>query len=157
MKIPKVCDICGAPTTEGDYWESWWLCTNKKCRKSDPEWSFKEAFEPYREKFNKLDDIINKLSKIQIGNYDIEIKLHEARWIGEGSGDIKVRNNGSNFLVRFYFYKGNVEYITDNEMLLETLTQINFGSRLKEMWKILRKRNDIFTSKSTERKIHHDS
>lgn len=42
-------------------------------------------------------------------------------------------------------------------MLLETLTQINFGSRLKEMWKILRKRNDIFTSKSTERKIHHDS
>ena len=146
MEIPKACDVCGSATIEGDYGEAWWLCSNKECKKNNPNWN-NQYFELYKEKFNKLDDKINKLSKVKIVDYDIAIELHEARWIGEGSGDIKINN--SNSLIRFYFDKDKVVYITDDLILLKTLSEVDFDLRLKEMWKLMRERNSIFSFKNS--------
>ena len=152
MKIPKVCDVCGSSTIEGNYGESWWLCSNKDCKKNNPNWSFQEYFAPYKEEFHELDDKIKELSNVKVGDFDIEIELHEFRWIGDGSGDIRVKNSNSNILIEFsiefYFKKDKVKYMTDNTDFLITLSKIDFDSKLKEIWELVRKRNSLFSIKN---------
>lgn len=143
MNIPKECDICGSKIIEGDYGDSWWLCTNKKCKKNNPNWNFNQKFEPYREKYNELDNKINELSKVNVDNYEIEIELHEARWISEGSGEINIKNNDFKTQITFYFDKDKVIYITDNITLLGLLNEINLDLRLKEIWSLIKERNSI--------------
>lgn len=147
MKIPKECDVCGSSTIEGNYGESWWLCSNRECKKNNPNWSFYENFAPYKEEFNKLDDKIKELSNVKVDNFDIEIELDEFRWIGDGSGDIRVKNSNSNISIKFYFKKDKVEYSTDDTAFLRTLSKIDFDSRLKEIWELTRKRNSLFSIK----------
>ncbi|MBD8045795.1 hypothetical protein [Clostridium faecium] len=143
MKILRVCDVGGSKTMQGNYSESWWICSNRKCKKNNSNWSFEETFAQYKEEFNKLDNRIKELSRTKVADYYVEIELHEFRWIGDGSGNIKVKNNSSINLIKFYFDKDKVEYITDDIALLKSLSKIEFDLRLKEMWKLMRKRNSI--------------
>ena len=94
----------------------------------------------YIKKFNELSDKIDKLSKVKIDDYEIEIEFHEDRWIGDGSGDINIKSK----LIRFYFDKDKVVYITDDLILLKNLSEIGLDLRLKEMRELMRERNIIF-------------
>lgn len=147
MGIPKICDICASPTVEGDYGESKWLCTNKTCKKSNPNWSFNEAFEPYEQKFNELDSKINELSQFKVDCYNLKIELHKARWIGDGSGDIQIENYSFNTPIRFYLDKNEVEYLTDDTVILDLFNKSNLGLRLKEIWELKRQQDNIFWEK----------
>lgn len=144
MKIPKECDICSSPTIEGSYGESKWLCTNKQCKKNNPNWSFNEAFEPYKERFTDLENKIGNLSQVKIHDYDIKIKLHEARWIGNGSGDILIKSKNLNSTVRFYFYENKVEYDTVNVEILNLFKELEINLRLKDLLELKKQRDSMF-------------
>lgn len=148
MKIPKVCDICGSPTIEGDYGESWYLCSNRECKRSNSNWMFNENFAPYKEEFNKLNTEIGKLSSVKVDGYDIEVETDEVRWIGDGSGNIRIKKSNHEIVIRFYFNKDKVEYSTDDVELSKALNSINFNSRLKEIWDLTQKRNSLFSIKN---------
>lgn len=53
------------------------------------------------DKINKLKGKIEELSILRVRDYEIEIKLDKARWIGNGSGCINIINNS----IRFYIEK----------------------------------------------------
>ena len=141
MKIPKMCDVCGSPVVEGDYGDPQWLCTNLKCRKSRSNWMFEEKFEANRKKYNEISNKLRNLSNLSIDSYDIEIELHKARYIGEGSGIIKVKSSSS-IPILFYLDNGKVKYVTDSK-IVEVFYKSNLDLRLKEMWKLKEEMNSL--------------
>ena len=98
----------------------------------------------YIKKFNELSDKIDKLSKVKIDDYEIEIEFNEERCIGDASGDIDIKNNNLNKIIRFYFDKDKVVYMTNDLILLKNLSGIGFDLRLKEMRELMKERNAIF-------------
>lgn len=98
----------------------------------------------YIKKFNELSDKIDKLSKAKIDDYEIEIEFNEERCIGDASGDIDIKNNNLNKIIRFYFDKDKVVYMTNDLILLKKLSGIGFDLRLKEMRELMKERNAIF-------------
>lgn len=148
MKIAKVCDICGSATREGDYGESWWICSNRDCRKNNPNWSFNDSFAPYREEWNKLNSKINELSNVEVDGYNIEVETDEFRWIGEGSGNIRIKSSNHETDIRFYLKKDKVEYSTSDSIILNVLGSIDFDLKVKEIWELTRNRNYIFSMKN---------
>lgn len=98
----------------------------------------------YIKKFNELSDKIDKLSKVKIDDYEIEIEFHKDRCIGDVSGDIDVKSNNLNKIIRFYFDKDKVVYMTNDLILLKNLSGIDFDLRLKGMRELMKERNAIF-------------
>lgn len=98
----------------------------------------------YIKKFNELSDKIDKLSKAKIDDYEIEIEFHKDCCIGDASGDIDVKSNNLNKIIRFYFDKDKVVYMTNDLILLKNLSGIDFDLRLKGMRELMKERNAIF-------------
>lgn len=94
----KKCDLCSSIMREGDYGQAHWICTNETCEKFNPDW----PGERLRKKLLPVNEEIEKLSKFEGGI----IEMFDARWLGEGSGDIKFED-GTEFtchLIRGVFY-----------------------------------------------------
>lgn len=133
MIIPDTCDLCGSPTKEGDYGQSWWVCINQDCSKSDPDWMFSERKKPLTEAIESINLKMMQLSDFKVdGLNSATIKLHESRWIGQGSGIILLEDTGTE--IRFYFEDEQVIYLTNDKWLLELLKDSSIDARLKTMW-----------------------
>ncbi|MDF9614256.1 hypothetical protein P5763_19625 [Bacillus cereus] len=39
------CELCGSTVWEGDYGQSKYICENKVCERSDPDWAYKKRSE----------------------------------------------------------------------------------------------------------------
>jgi hypothetical protein len=97
------------------------------------------------ESINKLSSRIDELSKLKIYDYALEIKLHEARWLCEGSGYINININ-TNTSIKFYIDKDVVIYDTDDKELLNIFSKIQLDLRLKEVWQLKKQIGSIFNS-----------
>ncbi|EEM38091.1 hypothetical protein P9Y62_01950 [Bacillus thuringiensis] len=83
------CELCGSTVREGDYGQSTYICDNKVCERSDPDWAYKkrsEILKPFLEK-------IEKYSSFSQGTID----FHDARWVGDGSAEITLKD-GTEFM-----------------------------------------------------------
>ncbi|MED0709656.1 hypothetical protein P4S91_26720 [Aneurinibacillus aneurinilyticus] len=93
---------------EGDYGQAHWICTNEICEKFNPDW----PGERLRKKLLPVNEEIEKLSKFEGGI----IEIFDARWVGEGSADIKF-DDGEEFtchLIKGVFYPIDELRITDD-------------------------------------------
>lgn len=91
----------------------------------------------------QIDDNIEKLSKLAINDYNIKIKLHEVRWIGEGSGYIKIN---SDFEIKFYIIEGNVQYFTEDSLLLNMFSNLKLDLIINKMWNLEKEKDSIMNS-----------
>lgn len=70
--------------------------------------------------------------------------MHEVRWIGNGSGNIKVKNNNISKSIEFCIDKEEVKYFTGNKTMLETFNKISLSKTLKELWRLKTERDSLF-------------
>lgn len=140
MNIPDKCDICNSKVIEGDYGQAWWICTNKACSKSNPDWSFKATFQLYEDEFKKLEYTINELKNISVSDYYGTIELQTARWMGDGSGKIHINNRN----IKFYFDGSKTILYGPDEQLISLLKLNGIENRLRTLWDLAMKQLSIF-------------
>ncbi len=75
--------------------------------------------------------------------YNMTIKLHEARWIYEGSGYIKINNDIN---IKFYINEDRVKYFTEDRSLLDMFSNLKLDLRIKEIWGLKKESDSIINS-----------
>lgn len=84
-----LCELCGSNAKEGDYGQSKYICENRNCDRSNPNWAYvtrNKIIKPFIEKQEQF----CKFSKGTIDFYD-------ARWVGKGSAEI-ILEDGTKFM-----------------------------------------------------------
>lgn len=126
MSNATECDVCGYKMVEGDYGQANWICTNKDCLKSEPDWPFNEHFAEIQGEYEELSKQLKQLSSFIIDDEIYKIKLDEVRWIGEGSGTIC--NEEETFL---FFIQNTIVHSTSD--FLKVIQEHNIDKQLVEL------------------------
>ena len=136
----KRCEICNSEMYEGELGEAWWICSNKECSRSDPNWPTEELMKKTQPKYDEIQNKINNLKALIIEKISAEVEIHTARWIADGSGCLKMHDRK----IEFYFKEGIVYYFTDNQELITSFKEQNLDEHLLEVWRLTMEQLSLF-------------
>lgn len=137
MDIPKACDLCGSSTKHGYYNQSWWICTNESCPKSNVHWGFNPKIDNKKNLIDKLaNDIISNKCFYVLDN-KIEIAFDERTFAVKGLGMINLINYGK---IMFQIKNKSVKYYTNNEKFLNFLQDTSINSRILLIFSLIKEK-----------------
>lgn len=139
-RIPDECELCHSPVREGDYGEPFWLCTNTDCERSRTDWSSELFLRPYKQELDSLRQRLEELSSLKLlDGTEISMRLHEGRYIGDGSGDINIGQRK----ITFYLEHEQIHFWAEDSTQLREITD-----HLKEMLSARKRIGDILMNRA---------
>lgn len=123
------CELCGHVMKEGTLGTKAWICTNRKCERSNETWLSAEE-KMIREQIIKNEEKIEALKCTSINGLLCTIEIDKVRFMAEGSGKLVFENG---LIIPFIKTDGTYEFYGDDHQFDEFLHEQSFIDHLEQL------------------------
>jgi len=130
--IPVQCDVCGSSVIKGSEGETIYLCTNKKCYKSDASW----PVHGIKAELDALNAELETLKMVSSSVGNIEIVTYHYTGVpeyGHTAGYILIKGKKINYAR----LENDIQFFTDNESDFQLLSAYRIKENVMRMWNLL--------------------